>query len=151
MYVIQREHARPEDGRVRCKVNSHWYYRSRIAYCNANNTLLEDIKGLCVHHKDGDLTNDAPENLELTTQTRHIRHHTPSAGPRSQEACLAHSNRMKRRWQSGCYQSRRSRKSKYDYLISDICREYEDGQTQVAIASMFNIPRTSVQNILRRC
>ena len=56
---------------------------------------------LDIHHRDGDHSNDNPENLVAAHRSCHASHH--SSGRKSPE----HSQRMKDRWASGKYDNKK--------------------------------------------
>ena len=65
-------------GKGYTKVNGR--HKHRIV---AEEKLGRPLKhGEIVHHKDGDKRNDSPENLEIMTQSEHIREHLRRGGGR---------------------------------------------------------------------
>ena len=61
------------------------YPLHRVLVENKLDRLLGDDEE--VHHKDGDKTNDSPDNLEVMTKVNHVRHHHPPITP-VQFCCL---------------------------------------------------------------
>lgn len=53
--------------------NGIWLHR--LLYCKYHNCSLEDIKGLIVHHKDGNPLNNCVENLQLMKKDEHTSLH----------------------------------------------------------------------------
>lgn len=54
--------------------NVRYASRHQVVYCEANG-LTEVPKGYVVHHKDEDVRNDVPSNLELKQRGRHSSEH----------------------------------------------------------------------------
>lgn len=50
-----------------------YVYQYRLVMEQKLGRFLRDDE--VVHHMDGDETNDHPDNLEVTTQSKHIEHH----------------------------------------------------------------------------
>ena len=65
-------------------IDSHGYVQVRVApnkYVREHRLVMERhlgrplAKGECVHHRNGDKSDNQLENLELTTISRHTKHH----------------------------------------------------------------------------
>ena len=69
-------------GRMRTnkKINGKQWYKSQLAYALYHKLSLEKMKslsakGYIVHHKDENIINDRPDNLELLTRSKHMSLH----------------------------------------------------------------------------
>jgi hypothetical protein len=91
-------------------------------------------KGYVVHHKDEDITNDDPDNLELLKHSDHSRlHHKGKSNP-----------------SKGVHQTKHYRSGLTDTDISDIKKLYlQEGYSQQQIANKYFIHQTMVSKIIR--
>lgn len=153
MYQYKKIYQRKQDGRLFCFIDNKQQYLSRVIYCNYYNKTLEEIAGLHVHHIDGNVENNEIENLELITKQEHIRkyHKNNGSGTRSEKYKKESSIRAKEMWKIGVYKNRKyGYKLKHKDKFKDVHKYWELGFNQCEISRMLNIPRTSVQNILKR-
>lgn len=75
---------------VRCQEHP----RARNGYVPEHVLVMEKLLGRylepgeCVHHKDENKENNRPDNLELTTNAEHARHHARERGEMSYEEAV---------------------------------------------------------------
>jgi len=93
--VSIRSFSRSKDQRAFVKVAEPnvWRLRAHVAWETAHGPIP---KGVCVHHRDGDKLNDAPENLALLSVSEHLAEHREEF----QDKCTANliAARRARRW-----------------------------------------------------
>lgn len=65
-----------KNGRTYLRLSGPKIARSHLVYCNFYN--IEKIpEGYCIHHKDSNPSNDNIENLELISNSEHMKQHEP--------------------------------------------------------------------------
>lgn len=88
---------------------------------------------LNVHHKDEDITNDKPGNLELMTVSKHAKLHRPKGSPG-----LPNIRRGERHGMAKLTQKK----------VNKIRKLFKLGYTQTSIARMFNTSQPGISTIV---
>lgn len=94
-----------------------------------------------VHHKDGNINNNAPENLKVMSRAEHARHHLKGR-PLAEQTRRKISEKAKGRPKEWC-------RKLTDEQVREVFELRSQGATLRAIGSKYGISHTSVLDILQ--